>query len=241
MADPLARLLRTGLRLLRRDAGTWRHLRFELHNRPLLFRLKHLQRQSTVPGLVSVITPTCGRLQTLQEAIASVEAQDDPHWEHLIVSDGHFPTVQQLKRVNREPRRHFLATPAIRHFGNHQRNVGIFKARGEFLLFLDDDNVLYPHALSTMRRAFAEQPVDLVLFPIDYDHSKHGVLGQRLMPAPGFSRGEVDSLNAMIRRSLAVRCNGWSDSYFADHDLLSLAAAMAPTRYCDTKAIGHHR
>jgi glycosyltransferase involved in cell wall biosynthesis len=241
MPDSLRRLSRTGWRLLRGHPDTWRHLRFELHNRPLLFKLRHLQRARLVPGLVSIITPTCGRLQTLEEAIASVDAQHNPHWEHLIISDGVFPAVQQLSRANHEHRRQFLSTAPIRHFGNHQRNVGIFRSRGEFLLFLDDDNILYPDALTTMLQGFSSAEVGLVLCPIDYDHAKHDVHGQVLMPAEGFQRGEIDSLNAMMRRSLAVQCRGWGDSYFADYDLLSQAAKAAPTCYLNGQPIGHHR
>lgn len=241
MSDPFRRVIRTGWRLLRREPGTWRHLRFELYNRPLLWRLRHLPQPQLQPGLVSIITPTCGRLQSLNEAIASVDAQLYPHWQHLIISDGTFPGVEQLRHANQEPRRQFLATPPIRHFGNHQRNVGIFRARGEFLLFLDDDNILYPEALSTMVQGFSSPELGLVLCPIDYDHTKHGVHGQVLMPSEGFQRGEIDSLNAMMRRPLAVHCRGWGDSYFADYDLLSLAAEAAPTRYIHSQPIGHHR
>ena len=235
------RLPRIGWRLLSGHQETWRHLRFEFHNKPLLFRLLHLQRQSQVPGLVSVITPTCGRLETLKEAIASVDTQSYDHWEHLIVSDGHFPSLQQLKTSNSEPRRRYFSTPAIRHFGNHQRNVGIFNARGEYLVFLDDDNVLYPEALATMLSGFRSGDVDLVLCPIDYDHPKHGIYGEVIMPYNGFKCGDVDSLNAMIRRSLAVKCGGWNDSYFADFNLLHNAATLAPTRYLSSPPIGHHR
>jgi glycosyltransferase involved in cell wall biosynthesis len=241
MKSLFTRFSRNSWRLLRGHPDTWRHLRFELHNRPLLFRLRHLQRRSPVAGLVSVITPTCGRLQTLNEAIASVDAQSYPHWEHLIISDGHFAALRQLKAANREPRRRFFATAPIRHYGNHQRNVGIFQARGEYLVFLDDDNVLYPEALASMTAGFSGRDVDLVFCPIHYDHAKHGVHGQLLMPQEGFQRGEVDSLNAMIRRSLAVQCRGWGDSYFADFDLLHQAASLAPARFLPTPPIGHHR
>lgn len=237
----LARTVRIIGNIASGDPGAWRHLRFELHNRPLLFRLCHLQSRPAIPGLVSVITPTCGRLQTLNEAIASVDAQSYPHWEHLIISDGHFPSLGQLKSDNREPRRRFFATAPIRHYGNHQRNVGIFQARGEYLVFLDDDNVLYPEALTTMIAGFGTGDVELVFCPIHYDHAKHGVHGQVLMPHKGFQRGEVDSLNAMIRRSLVVQCRGWGDSYFADFDLLHQAASIAPARFLPSPPIGHHR
>ncbi|QPN64312.1 glycosyltransferase family 2 protein [Synechococcus sp. CBW1004] len=227
--------------MLAGHAETWRHLRFEFYNRPLLFRVCYLQRRTPVPGLITVITPTCGRLQTLQEAIASVDTQSYSHWEHVIVSDGMYPSLRQLAASNQESRRRFFSTPPIRHYGNHQRNVGIFQARGEYLVFLDDDNVLYPEALAAMVDGFAGGDCDLVFCPIDYDHAKHGVHGQVLMPKVGFKRGEVDSLNAMIRRSLAVQCRGWGDSYFADFDLLHQAASVAPARYLHCSPIGHHR
>ena len=241
MNPPFSRFTRNSWRLLRGHTATWRRLRFELHNRPLLFCLRHLQHRQLVPGLVSVITPTCGRLETLKEAITSVDEQSYPHWEHLIVSDGHYPTIQQLKDSNCQPQRRYFSTPAIRHFGNYQRNVGIFYARGEYLVFLDDDNVLYPDALATMLSGFSSGKVDLVFCPIDYDHAKHGVLGQVLMPREGFVRGEVDSLNAMIRRSLVVKCRGWGDSYFADFDLLHQAANLSPVCFLSSSPIGHHR
>ena len=82
-----------------------------------------------------------------------------------------------------------------------------------------------------MLSGFTSGDVGLVLCPIDYDHSKHGVVGQVLIPHDGFSRGEVDSLNAMICRSLAVKCRGWGDSYFADFDLLHQAASLSPARF----------
>ena len=236
----LERLSRIGRRLLRGHPDTWRHLRFELHNRPLLFRMRHLQRQVQVPGLVSVITPTCGRLETLKEAIASVDTQSYAHWEHLIVSDGHFPALQLLKSSNCEPRRRYFSTPAIRHFGNHQRNVGIFNARGEYLVFLDDDNVLYPQVLASMLSGFRSGDVDLVFCPIDYDHPKHGIYGDVIMPTEGFKCGDVDSLNAMIRRSLAVKCRGWNDSYFADFNLYITLPPLHPPITC-LPPIGHHR
>ncbi len=239
MAFP--RLARIVANLFSGDPGTWRRLRFEFFNRPLMVRLRHFHAVPHTPGLVSIITPTCGRLKTLNEAIVSVDGQTYPQWEHLIVSDGTFASLRQLRAANRETRRRFYATPPIRHFGNHQRNVGILQARGEYLVFLDDDNVLYPDALATMLTGFGSRDVGLVFCPIDYDHAKHGVHGQVLMPPEGFARGEVDSLNAMICRSLVVRCGCWGDSYFADFDLLHKASTTAPTRYLHCAPIGHHR
>ncbi|WP_313772480.1 glycosyltransferase family A protein [Candidatus Regnicoccus frigidus] len=241
MTNLFQRSRRITKRLWSGHSETWRRLRFEAMNRPLMFYLRQVQAVQIFPAKVSVITPTCGRIEGLKNAIASVDAQSYPLWEHLIVCDGYFPAVHSLSLANQDPRRHYYFTPAIRNFGNLQRNVGIVRSRGEFLLFLDDDNVIYPEALDQMVTGFDSENIDLVFCPINYDHVKHGVQSQILMPSPGFTVGEVDSLNAMIRRDLVVHCNGWSDSYFADFELFRKAADSNGTRYLYSNIIGHHR
>jgi len=92
-----------------------------------------------------------------------------------------------------------------------------------------------------MLSGFSSGDVDLVFCPIDFDHPRHGLYGEVRMPHEGFKLGDVDSLNAMIRRSLAVKCRGWGDSYFADFDFLHLAASFSSARYLSSPPIGHHR
>jgi glycosyltransferase involved in cell wall biosynthesis len=98
----------------------------------------------TKPGLVSVVIPVHDRLRYLPEAVASVLAQTHPHREVVVVDDGSSVDVEASLRS-------FGA--AVRLFRQENqglgaaRNAGMRNARGEYLLFLDDDDALEPTAL----------------------------------------------------------------------------------------------
>lgn len=93
----------------------------------------HAKRKGSVPDF-SVIIPTCNRPQFLAEAAASVLAQRDVEFELLVVNDG-----DALSPLPPDPR--------VRHLENGRRgavaarNLGVDKARGRAIAFLDDDDV----------------------------------------------------------------------------------------------------
>jgi glycosyltransferase involved in cell wall biosynthesis len=94
---------------------------------------------------VSVIVPAYNSEQYLDEAIESVLSQSFPHWELLIVDDG------STDRTSDIARRHAVRRPGqvvcLEHPGHANRgqsasrNLGMARARGEYLAFLDADDV----------------------------------------------------------------------------------------------------
>jgi glycosyltransferase involved in cell wall biosynthesis len=107
---------------------------------------------STIPAppVVSVIVPThAGRATRLQSALASIWAQDglDEQFvvEPIVVDDASTgPTVEVVQNfpgtryVRRETSRGAAAA----------RNAGLKEATGEYVAFLDDDDLWLPHRLS---------------------------------------------------------------------------------------------
>jgi glycosyltransferase involved in cell wall biosynthesis len=96
-----------------------------------------------VPGehLVSVIIPTYGRHEFLVEAAESVAAQTHSTIELIVVDDCSDEAVPppSADRIDVRIVRH------VRNLGpGAARNTGIAHARGEFVLFLDDDDLLAP-------------------------------------------------------------------------------------------------
>ena len=97
--------------------------------------------------LVSVITRTCNRPDLLAEALDSVAAQDYPAIEHLVVNDG----GEDVRALVETPRSHVKA----RYFepGRVGRcragNVALEAAKGRWIAWLDDDDLYYPHHVST--------------------------------------------------------------------------------------------
>lgn len=94
---------------------------------------------------VSIITPTYNRPELLREAIQSVRAQTYEDWEMLIIDDGSEPASQPVVDAFDDPRLRYVQLP---HVGRSAaRNRGLELARGEYIGFLDDDDLFHPNKL----------------------------------------------------------------------------------------------
>jgi glycosyltransferase involved in cell wall biosynthesis len=101
-----------------------------------------LQNTSSHP-LVTVVIPTYNRLALVQQAIASVIAQTYTNWELMIVDDGSDDGTPEAIVAMNDPRIKLLTKP---HAGNIAmlRNVGVDEGSGEWLAFLDSDDIWLP-------------------------------------------------------------------------------------------------
>jgi glycosyltransferase involved in cell wall biosynthesis len=96
--------------------------------------------------LVTVVIPTYNRVALVQQAIASVIAQTYGNWELIIVDDGSDDgTLEAIIAMN-DPRIKLLTKP---HVGNIAllRNIGVEEGSGEWLAFLDSDDIWIPRKL----------------------------------------------------------------------------------------------
>ena len=92
----------------------------------------------TSPPSVSVIIPTYNRAGFVMEAIESVLAQTYRHFELIVVDDGSTDGTAQLLK----PHHGLLRYVHQPHRGvSAARNVGVQFSRGEFLAFLDSDDL----------------------------------------------------------------------------------------------------
>lgn len=110
---------------------------------------------------VSVVIPTRDRAALLRETLDSLVAQSHPHWEALVVDDGSTGQAGQSAPLPAiDPR----IVPVARH--SHQaaggaqvcRNVGLSLAHGDFVLFLDSDDLLAPDCLRRRVAALHTEP-----------------------------------------------------------------------------------
>jgi hypothetical protein len=106
--------------------------------------------------LVSIITPVRDGARTIGETIASVQAQTERAWEHVVVDDGSTDDTAAVVRAAADSRlRYEHQAPAGR---SAARNRGIDIATGEYLLFLDADDWLLGNALRDHLRFLAAHP-----------------------------------------------------------------------------------
>jgi glycosyltransferase involved in cell wall biosynthesis len=105
-----------------------------------------------VVPLVSVIVPTLNRPVELGQALASITAQqgiDLAEVEVIVVNDGGTP-VEAVVAAARERGLPVTAVAHPRRLGlPSARNTGLDQTSGEYVAFLDDDDVFLPHHLAT--------------------------------------------------------------------------------------------
>lgn len=98
--------------------------------------------------LVSVIIPAFNRADSIERAITSVRDQTHANVEILVVddasTDGTFTIASRLSEV--EPRLRVIQL-AVNTGAQAARNVGISKARGWWIAFLDSDDAYLPDSL----------------------------------------------------------------------------------------------
>lgn len=126
---------------------------------PVQARLRRRMAWQTRGALLSIVMPVHDtRREWLEEALASVRRQWCPNWELVCVDDGSIaPHIREMLAAASldEPRIRALHLPAN---GGIARaiNAGLHAARGEYVAFMDHDDVLEPdavHALLTAARS----------------------------------------------------------------------------------------
>jgi glycosyltransferase involved in cell wall biosynthesis len=191
---------------------------------------------SAVPPLVTVITPFLNAGRWLDEAIGSVLAQTLQSFELLLVDDGSTDRSSEIARA------HAAHDPVrIRYFehADHRnlgkavsRNVGVTEARGEYLTFLDADDVFLPHKLERQVEIMQRHPEAVLAYgateywwswstdaarrPRDR-RSKTGVATDRLYSPPALlvaclrDPGIVPCICGLLARTSVVRSTGAFD------------------------------
>lgn len=106
--------------------------------------------------LITIVIPTYNRLAFVQQAIASVVAQTYTHWELIVVDDGSEDGTSQEVICRPDHRIRFLALP---HTGNIAalRNAGVRAGAGEWLAFLDSDDLWIPEKLEIQIRRLLKE------------------------------------------------------------------------------------
>jgi glycosyltransferase involved in cell wall biosynthesis len=111
--------------------------------------------------LVSVVVPTHNRPNLLAEALASVRAQTFKDYEVIVISNGE---SDDSRRASRE----VAAAHGAAYFdiseGNvaAARNFGVARGKGEWIAFLDDDDVWFPNKLELQVAEVQRTGADLV-------------------------------------------------------------------------------
>jgi glycosyltransferase involved in cell wall biosynthesis len=115
---------------------------------------------SFTPDLVSVIIPTHDRAALVQQSVESVLSQTYENVEIVVVDDGSADDTSTIL----EPLKDRITYVFQENRGRSAaRNSGVSLSRGEFLIFLDSDDLLLPAAVETQFGYLRDHPdVDII-------------------------------------------------------------------------------
>lgn len=106
--------------------------------------------RSDSPGKISVILPVYNMGVTLARSVESIIAQTYNNWELIIVDDGSNDDSSSLMD-SYSAKDDRIRVLHISHVGvSNARNIGIEEAVGEWIAFLDGDDIYTPDAFSLM-------------------------------------------------------------------------------------------
>jgi glycosyltransferase involved in cell wall biosynthesis len=99
--------------------------------------------------MVSIIIPNYNRLDYLKDCLQSISNQSYKDWEALVVDDGSTDGSKQLvEQFRKQDQRFkwFVRTGNLKG-ASVCRNMGVERANGDYIIFLDSDDLLAPNCL----------------------------------------------------------------------------------------------
>ena len=189
---------------------------------------------------VSIVTPFLNAGTFIQEAIESVLAQTYAHWELLLVDDGstdESTSIAQAFAAAHPDRIHYLTHQGrVNEGASASRNLATRVARGEYVAFLDADDVYLPRKLEEQVPLLDARPdVGMLYGGTQYWHSwtgrpedrardwvwrRYGVAPNATVAPPRllatFLRdgGTVPCMGSVLARREAIEhVGGWEESF----------------------------
>jgi glycosyltransferase involved in cell wall biosynthesis len=197
--------------------------------------------------LVSVVIPTHNRSALLKLTLRTALWQRDVDLEAIVVDDGSTDdTVARVASFN-DPRVRLLRHDTPRGVST-ARNHGIAEAKGEWLAFLDDDDLWAPYKLSSQLEAAGSTATWVYVGDVEMDAGQRVIAGSPPPPPDEVMRRlSTTSLipggcSGVIAKRKAVASAGGFDPAFvnlADRDLWIRLARTGPLAWVCEPLVGY--
>ena len=188
---------------------------------------------SDVPR-VSVVVPTRNVSRTLRRCLESVRAQDHPDTELVVVDnfsdDDTFAIAQEFAHVAVQ------AGPER----SEQRNLGIERASGEWVFYVDADMVLEPDVVSDALAAAVRDAADGVFVPED-SFGPGFWTACRALERRCYAGEPMIEAPRLVRREVFASLGGFAPDVAGQEDAeLRVRMLRAGRRLTRSRAVIHH-
>ena len=173
---------------------------------------------------VSVIIPAYNSAKYISDAIASVLAQTYTDYEIILIDDGSTDNTEAVVAPYLKQIRYFKQS---NQGVSAARNRGIYLARGEFVAFLDADDLIMPHKLEQQAEIMEQPEIGIVnsgfrLITEDGEEISdterwHSI--PELTPEVWLMQKPVLPSAMMFRRDWLLQVGGFDPRFFASEDV----------------------
>ena len=156
---------------------------------------------------ISIIVPTYNRPEFLPRALDSIKTQTFSDYEIIVVNDAG-QDVQDIINNYSD-----VDIKYIQHENNKglsaARNTGIEESTGEYICFLDDDDVIYPNHFETLVKAVKN---GAMVAYTDYELWENDKVKKRIQSMPAYKKKNLHNQNLfavmciIVERSLFDGC-----------------------------------
>lgn len=109
---------------------------------------------------LSIIVPVYNEEKYLERCLDSIEQTDEV--EVIVVDDGSIDGSYEIELTYKD---RFEIIRCDEHVGlSTARNIGIREAKGEYITFLDSDDLYRPGSVAVMLQAIKDHPVEMIQF-----------------------------------------------------------------------------
>jgi teichuronic acid biosynthesis glycosyltransferase TuaG len=198
--------------------------RLALSHQPIAISMDSAVIEVASP-LVSIIMPAYNASRFIAESIDSVLAQTYIHWELVIVDDGSTDNTAEIIKsyCHQDSRVRYLYQENARQ--SRARNNGILHSAGEYIAFLDADDLWLPHKLAVQLQVLLSKEIDLTfsdayIFEKYFDETSTMLV---LNSGKGIYKGvdalpiflkqnQVPILTVLVKREALTRVNNFSEN-----------------------------
>ena len=164
--------------------------------------------------MISIIMPTYNRAEYIDRAIKSILAQTYTDWELIIIDDNH---PDSEARLSTEKIVSNYIDTRIQYIKNNKnlggaltRNVGIFASTGEYITFLDDDDMYLPTKLEEQYKEMVDNDWDVCVM----DGATYSFVDDKLLAVRHQKITKGMSLDELIRVHLMYHISGTNSFMF---------------------------
>lgn len=191
--------------------------------------------------MVSIIIPCYNVAPCIIKTITSILTQTDSDWEMIAVDDGSTDQTEEILKKYSEKDNRIKLIAKSNGGVSSARNTGLMHARGEWIYFLDGDDLIEETLVETINNQSSETEVVVFEFVIESKNkTRHCKIAKasRLFKNYLINKQTIHISSMAVQRNFIVRYNIYFDEdtyYGEDGEYIAKIFSLNPNYVCVNK------